>query len=88
MSLFVGSEDHYAKSYNVFKTKCGQDSYVMKMLQDHIPALIQRILSMRQQQSHFNILSVGSGPGEVDMEIQKIIKQELQKSETTSYGVR
>ena len=58
----------------------------VEILRDHLPPLIQKMSLPRcQQQSHFNILSVGSGTGEMDTEILKIVKQELQKSETTSH---
>ena len=36
---------------------------------------------MRQQQSRLNILSVGSGSGETDVDILKIVEHELQKSD-------
>ena len=52
-----------------------------EILRKHIPSLIQKNLPFYQQRSRFNILSVGSGTGEMDMEIVKIIKEELQKSE-------
>ena len=49
------------------------------MLQQHLPPLIRRMLPECRQ--HFNILSVGSGEGDVDMAILNIIKEELQKSD-------
>ena len=55
---------------------------IFKILRRHIPPLIQTAsLSCCQQRSSFNILSVGSGTGEMDMEIMKIIEKELQKSD-------
>ena len=53
-----------------------------EILRHHIPSLIQTAsLSWCQQRSSFNILSVGSGTGEMDIEIMKIIKKEWQKSD-------
>ena len=53
-----------------------------EILRHHIPPLIQTAsLSWCQQRSSFNILSVGSATGEKDMEIMKIIKKELEKSD-------
>ena len=53
-----------------------------ELLRNRIPALVQHeSLSWCQQRSSFNILSVGGGTGEIDMEIMKIIKKELQKSD-------
>ena len=53
-----------------------------EILGRHIPPLIQTAsLSCCQQRSSFNILSVGGGTGEMDMEIMKITAKELQKSD-------
>ena len=53
-----------------------------KMLREHIPPLIQNLIVPRfQQHSRCNVLSVGAGTGEMDIEILKIIKHELQKNE-------
>ena len=53
-----------------------------EILRHHIPPLVQTAsLSWCQQRSSFNILSVGSGTGEMDMEIMKIIEKQLQKSD-------
>ena len=53
-----------------------------EILGRHIPPLIQTAsLSCCQQRSSFNILSVGGGTGELDMEIMKITAKELQKSD-------
>ena len=53
-----------------------------EILRHHIPPLVQtESLLWFQQRSSFNILSVGSGTGEMDMEIMKIIEKELQKSD-------
>ena len=54
-----------------------------EILRRHIPPLLKTgSLSCCQQRCwSFNILSVGSGTGEMDMEIMKIIENELQKSD-------
>ena len=53
-----------------------------EILRRHIPPLIQTASpSCCQQRSSFKILSVGSGTGEMDMEIMKIIEKELKKSD-------
>ena len=72
---------HYVKSHNVFLAKTGQRSEVGKLLKEHLPPSIQRSLAVRRNKPYFNILSVGSGSGETDVEILKIVKKELQKSE-------
>ena len=77
-SYSLATEKHYLKSLNVFQKKSGEDEKNMEILQDHMPPLIQRIIPERQQ---FNILSVGSGDGKLDMVILKIIKIELEKSQ-------
>ena len=71
---------HYLQSLDVFRKKSGQNMNVVETLKVHIPPIIQRMLPMVESQQ-FNILSVGSGEGEIDMTILKVIKEELQKSE-------
>ena len=47
-----------------------------------MPSMIQKMLqSLEQDRTRFNILSVGSGTGDMDLEILKIVKKELQKSQ-------
>lgn len=53
-----------------------------EILRHQIPPRVQtETLSRYQQRSSFNILSVGSATGEMDIEIMKIIKAELQKTD-------
>ena len=83
MTTFFSSRAHYNNSFNSFIAKTGERRKNFEILRDHLPPLIQKM--SLQQRSHFNILGVGSGTGEMDIEILKIVKQELQKSETTSH---
>ena len=81
-SFALNSGAHYYKTQSVFVKKTGQRSKSFKLLEEHIPPLVQRSLAeLGEQQSRLNILSVGSGSGETDVDILKIVKQELQKSE-------
>ena len=50
----------------------------IEIVRNHMASVIQRLT---QNQSCFNILSVGSGTGEVDMEILKVMKEELQRTQ-------
>ena len=73
---------HYVKSLDMFLAKSGERMNNFEILRRHIPPLFQTgSLSCCQQRWGFNILSVGSGTGEMDMEIMKIIEKELQKSD-------
>ena len=73
---------HYVRSLNMFNAKSGQRMKIFKILGRHIPPLIQTgSLSCCQQRWSFNILSIGSGTGEIDMEIMNIIEKELQRSD-------
>ena len=73
---------HYVKSLNSFIAMSGQRRKNFEILRHHIPPLIHTVsLSSCQQRSSFNILSVGSGTGEKDMDIIKIIKNELQQTD-------
>ena len=75
------SGDHFLRSFDVFKKKANQHYENVKTLQGYMPAVVQNIMSTfdSKQRSQFNILSVGSGTGEVDMEIVSIVQRELQK---------
>ena len=67
LTLTAGA--HYVRSLNMFNAKSGQRIKNFKILRRHIPPLIQTAsLSCCQQRSSFNILSVGSGTGEMDMD--------------------
>ena len=80
-SFALNSGDHYVKSVNVFIKKSGERGKIFELLEEHISPSVQRSLALCQQRSRLNILSVGSGSGEVDLDVLKIVKQELQKSE-------
>lgn len=79
MASFVSTEEYYYKSFDVFKKKTGEFIKNVEIMRDHLPSMIQR-LPLGQQRSCLNILSVGSGTGEMDAEILNIVKQELEKS--------
>lgn len=70
-SFALSSGAHYNKSLNVFITKSGERTKNFEILQEHMPSFIQRLSLPRPC---INILSVGSGTGEKDMDILKIIK--------------
>ena len=75
------SGDHFLRSFNVFKKKANQHYENVKTFQRYLPAVVQKIMRTfdSEQRSQFNILSVGSGTGEVDIEIVKIVQRELHK---------
>ena len=77
MASYFKTGEHYYKSLDVFKDKSGEFVKNIEIVRYHMPSVIQKL---PQNQTCFNILSVGSGTGEVDMEILKIIKEELQRT--------
>ena len=50
-------------------------------MRDHMPSMIQKMLHLEQERAYFNILSVGSGTGDMDLEILKTVKKELHESQ-------
>ena len=46
-------------------------------MRDHMPAMIQKLLH-QQERSCFNILSAGSGTGDMDLEILKIVNRAIE----------
>ena len=63
MASFVKTGEHYYKSLDVFKEKSDEFVRNIEIVRYHMASVIQRL---RQNQSRFNILSVGSGTGEMD----------------------
>ena len=78
MASFVKTGEHYFKSLNVLKEKSDNFVRTIEIVRNHMASVLQRLT---QNQSCFNILSVGSGTGEVDMEILKVMKEELQRTQ-------
>ena len=81
MSSFVSTGEYYYKSFDVFKSKTGQFLKNVEIMRDHMPSIIQKRLHLERERAYFNILSVGSGTGDMDLEILKIVKDELHKSQ-------
>lgn len=69
---FTGA--HYIDCFNLFETKCNQFRKIEEMLRERLPSLVQRRLHDSQQ---LNILSVGSGNGEKDLLVLKVIRESL-----------
>ena len=80
------SEGHFLKSFNVFLEKSNQHYENTRTIQRYFPSVIQRRMSSfdLKQRSVFNILSVGSGTGEMDFEIVNIVQKELQNHQQWS----
>ncbi|XP_068753642.1 histamine N-methyltransferase-like [Montipora capricornis] len=81
MSSFVRTGEYYYKSFDVLKNKTGEFLKNVEIMRDHMPSMIQKLLHSEQDRTSFNILSVGSGTGDMDLEILKIVKEELQRSQ-------
>ena len=80
-SAFVSTGEYYFKSFDLMKNKSSEFFKNGEILRDHMPSMIQRLLHSVQGRTCFNILSVGSETGGMDLEILKIVKDELQRSQ-------
>ena len=69
---------HYIDCFNVFDAKCDQFRKIEEMLRERLPSLVPRRLHDSQQ---LNILSVGSGNGEKDLLVLKVIRESLRSTE-------
>ena len=80
------SAEHFLKSFNAFLKKSNQHYENARTFQRYFPSVIQRRMSLFdfKQRSVFNILSVGSGTGEIDFEIVNIVEKELQNRQQWS----
>ncbi|XP_044171613.1 histamine N-methyltransferase-like [Acropora millepora] len=81
LSSFACTSEHYYKSFDAFKNKTSEFFKNVEIMRDHMPSMIQKLLHSVQDHTSFNILSVGSGTGDMDLEILKIVKDELQRSQ-------
>ena len=68
----------YAMRHEVFSKRTGQVLRVAEILRRHLPALLNNILQ-RPPRNSIKILSVGSANGEMDIEILKIVSEEIQR---------
>ena len=78
MASFLKTGGHHYKSLDVLKKKSDQFVRNIGTLRNDMVSAIQRL---PQHRSCFNIVSVGSGTGKEDMEILKIVKEELQRTQ-------
>ena len=81
MSSFVCTGEYYYKSFDAMKNKTSEFFKNVEIMRDHMPSMIQKLLHSVQDRTSFNILSVGSGTGGMDLEILRIVKDELQRSQ-------
>ena len=81
LSSFVSTGEYYYKSFDAMKNKTSEFFKNVDIMRDHMPSMIQKLLHSVQDRTSFNILSVGSGTGNMDLEILKIVKDELQRSQ-------
>lgn len=78
-SLFANSGSPYSKSHRVFLDKSGQTEKINDLIQLHIPPLIDEKKIFKEQS--LNVLSIGSGNGQTDLFLLKVIKEELMKTD-------
>jgi len=69
---------YYIDCFNLFETKCYQFRKVEEMLRERLPSLVPKRLHDSQQ---LNILSVGSGNGEKDLLVLKVIRESLRSND-------
>ena len=74
---------HYIDCFNVFDAKCDQFRKIEEMLRERLPSLVPRRLHDSQQ---LNILSVGSGNGEKDLLVLKVIRESLRRTEVKIFN--
>lgn len=78
-SLFATSGNPYSKSHRVFLDKSGQTEKINGLLQLRIPPLIDEKKIFKEQS--LKVLSIGSGNGQTDLFVLKVIKEELMKTD-------
>lgn len=76
-SFAIDTGDSYEKRFEIYREKSGEKFRDIDILQSNLPGAVCSILKETGRES-LNILSIGSGSGELDFEILKMIKAELQ----------
>lgn len=75
-----GTDDYFLKAFRIFRQKSQQEKQIISVLQERLPsAMEETIYKSLSANQKINILSVGSGDGKMDIEIVKIVHQELNK---------
>ncbi|KAK3705156.1 hypothetical protein QZH41_003753 [Actinostola sp. cb2023] len=74
-------KDRYYMAHDVFQEKSNESSKSTEILRLHLQSLVRKILQTSRGLDHFNILSVGSGDGAVDIAILKIVHEEVQRDD-------
>ena len=74
-----GTDAHFTKAQNLFRQKSGQVTEIIKSLRSHLPSTLKYMLDEPKSHDGINILSIGSGDGDIDIEILKIVNEEMQK---------
>ena len=74
-----GTEEHFTKSQNLFRQKSAEVTEIIKSLRSHLPLTLKYILDEPNSLDGINILSIGSSDGDMDIEILKILNEEMQR---------
>ncbi|XP_031565161.1 histamine N-methyltransferase-like [Actinia tenebrosa] len=82
-SFTMNTKERYAESFKIFRQKSGELAHIVNILNGCLGGiLLRRNFSPTQGRHQLNVLSVGSGSGEADIEILKILnKKMVQESE-------
>jgi len=76
--LSFNSGEHYHKGLQVLREKSGEFDKMRDILRLHLPPKIRKQLQTSQS-DQFNVLSIGSGDGAIDLEVLQIVEEELQR---------
>ena len=79
--LSFESGEYYSKCYDTYKKKFGEVSQGRQIISDSFVPVVRKILQTNSSSSQFNVLSVGSGDGDTDFRVLKIVEAELQRDE-------
>lgn len=71
-------DEDYAKRFQALRAKSQMAPCIKEMLRQHLPAAISEILRKATSVSSFNVLSIGAGTGDIDLEIIRIVREEME----------
>ena len=83
----IDGGSYYTKGHCLFLEKSDLVAKDITFLKRHLPAQVSQTLSYLNppQSSSYNVLSIGSGSGTMDIPVAQVIKEELQRNEKFSH---
>ena len=85
VSLSTEHAEAYMKSHRAFVNNSTEKQITTRWIRDNVPPMISKIRSV--ERDTINILSVGCGMGEMDIQLLSSSVQHFRQNQTTKYVI-